>query len=129
MTIVGRATHAMIHLIAEDTWYRTWDWFHQHPEAQFAYWAKDEFLSDKATDKEKEEFVKRHPEIENLDDHTTVHILNDQIILATFCPRLKAGIKEMCDDGITWEVTSGIHYVIEADGDNYMIIVSKQTGS
>lgn len=125
MTITGRATLAMIHITAEDTWYRTWAWFHSHPDAQFAYWGRDEFLSDKADDKEKEEFIKRHPEINNLNDHTTVHILNDQIILATFCPRLKEGIKEMYNEGIIWEVTDGVHWLIEPDEDNYMIILSK----
>ena len=125
MTVVGRATYAMIHAIIEDTWSRIWDWFHAHPEAQFAYWGKDEFLSDKAGSKEKEEFIKRHPEIDDLNNHTTVHILNDQIILATFCPRLKAGIEEMYNSGITSEVTDGIHWIVKPDEDNFMIILSK----
>lgn len=125
MTIIGRATLAMIHAIVEETWDRIWNWFHQHPEAQFAYWGKDEFLSDKATDKEKQEFVKRHPEIDNLDDHTTVHILNDQIMLATFCPRLKAGIKEIYESGHTHEINDGISWTITPDDDNFIITASK----
>ena len=125
MTITGRATLAMIRMIANQTWDRTWEWFHQHPEAQFAYWGKDEFLSDKATTAEKEEFIKRHPEIDNLDDHTTVHILNDQIILGTFCPRLRAGLAEIYDEGIDHEVIEGIAWAITPDNDNFIITVSK----
>lgn len=125
MTVTGRATLAMVHMLAEQTWDRIWDWFHQHPEAQFAYWGRDEFLSDKATAIEKEEFVKRHPEIDNLDDHTTVHILNDQVILATFCPRLRAGIKEMYDEGVTHGVTNGISWMIKPDENNFLIFASK----
>ena len=125
MTVTGRATLAMIHMLAGQTWDRIWDWFHQHPEAQFAYWGRDEFLSDKATAIEKEEFVKRHPEIDNLDDHTTVHILNDQVILATFCPRLRAGIKEMYDEGVTHGVTNGISWMIKPDENNFLIFASK----
>lgn len=125
MTITGRATLAMIHAIIEDTWDRVWDWFHQHPEAQFAYWGKDEFLSDKATDKEKQEFVKRHPEIDDLNDHTTVHILNDQIMFATFCPRLKAGIKEIYESEYTHEIYNGISLTVTPDNDNFIVTVSK----
>ena len=126
MTITGRATLAMFHAIAEDTWNRIWEWFHAHPEAQFAYWGSNELLSDKATETEREEFIKRHPEIDDLNDHTTLHILNDQIILATFCPRLKAGVKELYDEGIISETNDGITWVIAPDGDNYMITVSKK---
>lgn len=125
MTITGRATLAMIHAIIEDTWDRVWDWFHQHPEAQFAYWGKDEFLSDKATDKEKQEFVKRHPEIDDLNDHTTVHILNDQIMFATFCPRLKAGIKEIYESEYIHEIYNGISLTVTPDNDNFIVTVSK----
>ncbi len=105
MTFIGSATLAMMHAIASDTYVRVFEWFKEHPDALFAYWAKDEFLSDKATEDERKDFVARHPEIDNLSDHTTVMILNDSVILQTFCPRLKAGIKEIYNDGIHYEST------------------------
>lgn len=124
MTFVGSATLAMMHAIASDTYDRVFEWFKEHPEAQFAYWAKNEFLSDKATEDEKKDFVVRHPEIDDLNDHTTVMILNDSIILQTFCPRLKAGIKEIYDDGIHSEDLADVYYTIEPDADNYRIVLS-----
>jgi len=124
MTFIGRATQAMFHAIASDTYVRVFEWFKKHPEAQFAYWGKDEFLSDKATEDERKDFVARHPEIDDLNDHTTVMILNDSVILQTFCPRLKAGVKEIVDDGITAEDLPDVYYVIEPDGDNYRLTLS-----
>ena len=124
MTFIGSATLAMIHAIASDTYARVFEWFKEHPDALFAYWAKDEFLSDKATEDERKDFVARHPEIDNLNDHTTVMILNDSIILQTFCPRLKAGIKEIYNDGIHFEDLADLRYTIEPDADNYRIIAS-----
>ena len=124
MTFIGSATLAMIHAIASDTYTRVFEWFKEHPEAQFAYWAKDEFLSDKATEDERKDFVARHPEIDDLNDHTTVMILNDSVILQTFCPRLKAGIKEIYDDGIHSEDLADLYYTIEPDTDNYRIVLS-----
>ena len=124
MTFVGSATLAMMHAIASDTYARVFEWFKEHPEAQFAYWAKDEFLSDKATEDERKDFVARHPEIDNLNNHTTVMILNDSVILQTFCPRLKAGIKEIYNDGIHSEDLADLCYTIEPDTDNYRIVVS-----
>ena len=124
MTFIRSATLAMMHAIANDTYVRVFEWFKEHPEAQFAYWAKDEFLSDKATEDEKKDFVARHPEIDDLNDHTTVMILNDSVILQTFCPRLKAGIKEIYDDGIHSEDLADLCYTIEPDTDNYRIVVS-----
>lgn len=124
MTFVGSATLAMMHAIASDTYVRVFEWFKEHPEAQFAYWAKNEFLSDKATEDERKDFVARHPEIDDLNDHTTVMILNDSVILQTFCPRLRAGIKEIYDDGIHAEDLADLYYIIEPDADNYRIVVS-----
>lgn len=124
MTFIGRATLAIIHFVASDTYVRVFEWFKKHPEAQFAYWGRDEFLSDKATEDERKDFVARHPEIDDLNDHTTVMILNDSIILQTFCPRLKAGIKEMYDDGIRSEDLPDVYYIIEPDADNYRAILS-----
>ena len=124
MTFVGSATLAMMHAIASDTYVRVFEWFKEHPEAQFAYWAKNEFLSDKATEDERKDFVARHPEIDDLNNHTTVMILNDSIILQTFCPRLRAGIKEIYDDGIHAEDLADMYYIIEPDADNYRIVVS-----
>lgn len=124
MTFVGSATLAMMHAMASDTYVRVFEWFKEHPEAQFAYWAKNEFLSDKATEDERKDFVARHPEIDDLNDHTTVMILNDSIILQTFCPRLRAGIKEIYDDGIHAEDLADTYYIIEPVADNYRIVLS-----
>ena len=124
MTFIGSATLATMNAIASDTYVRVFEWFKEHPEAQFAYWAKDEFLSDKATEDERKDFAARHKEIDDLNDHTTVMILNDSVILQTFCPRLKAGIKEIYDDGIHSEDLSDVYYTIESDTDNFRIVLS-----
>lgn len=126
MTYIGSATLAMFHAIASDTYVRVFEWFKEHPEALFAYWGKDELLSDKATEDERKDFVARHPEINDLNDHTTVMILNDSVILQTFCPRLKAGIKEIYDDGIHYEDLTGLYYTIESDADNYRLVLSRK---
>lgn len=126
MTFIGRATRAMFNTIADETYDRVFEWFKKHPEAQFAYWAKDEFLSDKATDDERKDFVARHKEIDDLNDHTTVIILNDTVILQTFCPRLKAGIKELFEDGIITGTYEKTQYFIEKDESNFRILLGKK---
>ena len=99
MTAIGSATKAMFNAISNETWHRARDWFNAHPEEEFAYWAKDDFLPGSACLKSKVEFVKMHPEIEDIDDHTKVHFEGDTLVLDHFCPRLRAGIKDFYESG------------------------------
>ena len=127
MTPVGRATAAMFHAIMDETFDRAMDWFKQHPEEQFAYWGKDDFLPASAESIAREQFCNMHPEIDDLDDHTTVYRFGDCIVLRTFCPHLKAGIKELWDEGPDYRMyqTKTTGYEIVPEGDNFKITVYK----
>lgn len=123
MTAIGTATAALIQLIAVDTYDRVRLWFYKNPDADFAYWGKDTFLSNLATEDEKKVFVESHPEIDDLNDHTTVHIDDRYVIIKDFCPRLKEGVKEVYNKiGSEVQFIKKIAYKIEPDSDNYKII-------
>ena len=124
MTFVGSATLAMFNTICKDTYYRAKRWFSEHPDVDVAYWAKDDFLPFQSDNDLKLKFVKEHPEIENIDDHTLVKFDEGTLKAWHFCPRLKAGIKEIYDDGIHSEDLADVYYTIEPDADNYRIVVS-----
>lgn len=121
MTVVGLATKAMFNLIAHDTYERAKEWFKEHPDVMFAYWAKDDFLSCEASEDSQECFLKAHPEIEDISDHTIVCFGNDTLSLFHFCPRLMNGIKDFyesgycCGDGWTVEPDPSIlgNYIVK----------------
>lgn len=100
MTAIGSATKAMFNAIYKDTYYRAKRWFAEHPDVEIAYWAKDDFLPYQSSDEAKLKFVKDHPEIENIDDHTLVKFDGDTLILWHFCPRLRDGIADFYTSGI-----------------------------
>lgn len=101
LTIVGRATKIILDTECERTYIRAMEFFNNNPNELSAFWGKDEFLKGSATEEEKTAFVKKHPEIEDIHNHTSITRLGNMIILGTFCPRLYAGIKELYDNGYT----------------------------
>lgn len=109
MTAIGSATKAMFNAISEDTYCRAKKWFAEHPDVEKAYWAKDDFLPFQASYDDKLKFVKAHPEIENIDDHTLVKFDEGTLKLWHFCPRLRDGIADFYTSGICsgdgWFVT------------------------
>lgn len=100
MKAIGSATKAMFNAICEDTYYRAKRWFAEHPDVEIAYWAKDDFLPYQSSDEAKLKFVKDHPEIENIDDHTLVKFDGGTLKLWHFCPRLRDGIADFYTSGI-----------------------------
>lgn len=109
MTAIGSATKAMFNAICGDTCYRAKKWFSEHPDVEVAYWAKDDFLPLQSEHDDKLKFVKEHPEIENINDHTLVKFDGDTLKLWHFCSRLRDGIADFYASGICsgdgWTVT------------------------
>ena len=100
MTDKGQATIAMFNAIAKDTKRRARRWFKEHKDCVVAYWGKDDFLPYQSDYSAKREFMERHPEIEDLDDHTLLRFDNDTLVLWHFCPRIKNGIKDFYSEGV-----------------------------
>ena len=99
----------MFNAISEYTYSRAKKWFTEHPDVKVAYWAKDDFLPLQSDHDAKLKFVKEHPEIENIDDHTLVKFEGGTLKLWHFCPRLRDGIADFYLSGICsgdgWTVT------------------------
>lgn len=120
MTVLGSATKAMFNAICLDTYTRAKEWFNNHKDCYQAYWAKDDFLPVQSNYDAKLKFVKEHPEIEDINDHTLVHFENDILVLDHFCPRLREGIKDFYESGYC----SGDGWVVEPDSSikgNYIV--------
>lgn len=119
ITPKGNATKAMFNAIAEETLARAKKWFMENPDEPYCYWAKDTFI--KIADKDDADILKSHPEIEDINDHTTCMMLLDTLILEHFCPKLKAGIQDMWQAG----VTEGNHWKVCQDlaNDNFVVYV------
>lgn len=100
MKAIGSATKAMFNAISKETYYRAKKWFTEHPDVETAYWAKDDFLPFQSDYDAKLKFVKEHPEIENIDDHTLVKFEGETLVLDHFCPRLRDGIADFYSSGI-----------------------------
>ena len=100
MTAAGNATKAMFNMICKDTYERAKKWFADHPDVEKAYWAKDDFLPFQSDYDAKLKFVKEHPEIENIEDHTLIKFDGDTLKLWHFCPRLRDGIADFYSSGI-----------------------------
>ena len=111
MTAIGSATKALFNAIHEETYYRAKKWFSEHPDVKVAFWAKDTFLPVQSDYDAKLKFVKEHPEIENIDDHTLVKFEDAILELWHFCPRLRDGIADFYSSGIC----SGDGWVIMPD--------------
>ena len=128
MTVRGNACKALFNAIVRSTIDRVLDWFSKHPEQKFCYWANNEFLPAEYTEQMKKDFLCRHPEIEDLSDHTTVYcdIATQCITLRTFCKKLREGIADMVADGCTGNTVNGAVWRVTPEGDNYKIIIYKQ---
>ena len=100
MKAIGAATKAMFNAIGKETYHRAKKWFTEHPGIETVYWAKDDFLPFQSEYEAKLRFVKEHPEIENIDDHTLVKFDGDVLKLWHFCPRLRDGIADFYSSGI-----------------------------
>lgn len=123
MTVKGSATKAMFNAICSDTCKRAKKWFEEHPDVKVAYWAKDDFLPYESDSNAKAEFVKEHPEIEDINDHTLICVDGETVRLWHFCPRLRDGIKDFYESGIC----SGNGWYVKPDTtiENNWILESK----
>lgn len=123
MTYRAAATKALFNSIPKDTFLRAKKWFQEHPEEPYCYWAKDEFIAIK--DKDNKSILDKHPEIEDINDHTIVEFNLDTNVacLSRFCPKLKQGIQELYDSGYKSNDVDGIHWLITPviNTDNYKL--------
>ena len=115
----GLATKAIFNALCKTTYTRAVEWFREHPEEEYAYWGKDEFLPGSASEQEKASFASRHPEVDDINDHTLIKLEGDTAVLWHFCPRLKEGIKDFYDSG--YDVGKDCMWTVKPDGDNYKV--------
>lgn len=120
MTAEGKAILAMFNGISHDTYYRACEWFKVNPcHPPYCYWARDEFIS--VEHRHDTDTLARHPEIDDIDDHTIVSIHDDVLYLTEFCPRLRTGIKAMIDGGVCEGNQENIFWRAKPYGDNYIV--------
>lgn len=124
MTTKAAVTKALFNAIAQSSFERIISWFKQNPTQKYCYWASDEFLQADCSEQDKRDFISRHPEIEDLNDHTTVYydLSTDTVTLRTFCKRLREGIAAMLAEGYTSNISNGITWHVEPEGNNYKVI-------
>ena len=122
MNLKAHATKIMFNQIAKDTFLRAKQWFKEHPEEPYCYWAKDDFIAIK--DKTNQAVLSKYPEIEDIDDHTIVEFDfdNDVMYLGKFCPKLKQSIYELYSSGVTQGDANGYHWGIVPDGENFKVL-------
>lgn len=127
MTVKGASLKAMLNYMARDTFKRALEWKQKNAQEPYCYWAKDEFIS--IRDKYNPAILGRHPEIDDIDDHTIVEfdLATRNLQLSRFCPRLKSSIKEMVESGYTSNDVDGLHWYILPDGENYKLICYEVT--
>ncbi len=113
MDIKGKAVKNIFDFICAETYERTKKWFEQHPDEPYCYWAKDEFIP--IAEKDNKELLSKHPEIEDINDHTVVEFHDNKVLMHSFCPKLKESLSEMVAGGISESTAYGIHWWIEAD--------------
>ena len=125
MTAKGNATKAMLNLMAKDTFHKAKEWFETYPDEPFCYWGKDhDFLPASATEQQKQDFMKRHPEIEDLNDHTIVQFdeFTQALYLSKFCPRLREGLRDILESGINSNTVDGFRWRIIPDEGNFRVV-------
>lgn len=117
-------TKALFNAIAQSSFERIVDWFKQNPSQKYCYWASDEFLPADCSEQDKQDFISRHSEIEDLSDHTTVYYDSSSgtVTLRTFCKRLRECIAAMLAEGYTSNVVGDISWRVEPEGNNYKVI-------
>lgn len=123
MNFKAHAVNTMFKALAKDTFLRVKKWFEEHPDEPYCYWAYDEFIS--IADKDNEELLKKHKEIDDINDHTIVQwdSLSDTMFLSRFCPKLKQSIYELYSSGVTQGDVDGYHWSIIPDDDNFKVLV------
>lgn len=115
MKVNGRAVKVMFDFICAETYEKTKKWFQENPDEPYCYWSKDEFIH--IRDKENQELLARHPEIEDINDHTIVEFHDGKVFMHSFCPKLRESLSAMYEGGISENVAYGIHWWIEPDPD------------
>lgn len=115
MGIKGSSVKAMFDFICAETYDRTAKWFNEHPNEPYCYWAKDEFIS--IAEKDNQELLKAHPEIEDINDHTIVEFHDGKVLMHSFCPKLKDSLADMMACGVSENTAYGIHWWVEPDPD------------
>ena len=124
----GVACMAMFRAIAVDSWKKYNDWFDEHPEEPYCYWSKDEPIH--PDDKDNKELLAKHPEIEDIDDHTIVERKGDSLKFSKFCPRLRKSIGAVLGDKYVLEFKHDkfdvqIFRVKDGSCDNYDIYIKE----
>lgn len=125
MTNIGNATKTVINTLIVDTFKAAEKWFKSHADEPFCYWGKDfDFLPASATEQEKADFMQRHKEVEDLNDHTIVQFdpYTRALYLSKFCPRIRDGLKDMFEARYDCNSLDGYHWRIVADKDNYKLV-------
>lgn len=121
----GIACRALFKVIAKDTYDRYREWFRQHPEEPWCYWSKDEPIMIK--DHDNADLLAKHPEIEDIDDHTTVRVEDGAVIMRDFCPRMRAPLESMLGGKDEYLIESdGYSVLTTRDGYNYKVTVRKE---
>lgn len=122
----GNATQVMFNSIIDETLERVEQWFDEHQNEPYCYWAKDEFIS--IADKNNQFILDKHPEIEDINDHTVVQWNEEAKVmrLSRFCPNLKAGIADMFENGAIHGHGKTCNWAIFKDKDNYELIGYKE---
>ena len=118
----GNATRVMFNAIIDETLERVEHWFEMNPKEPYCYWAKDEFIS--IADKNNLAVLDKHPEIEDINDHTIVQWNSEAEVfrLSKFCPKLKEGIADMFENGVTHGHGKTCCWAIFKDGDNFEVL-------
>lgn len=122
MNYKAHAVNTMFKTLAKDAFLRAKKWFKEHPDEPYCYWAYDEFIS--IADKDNEELLKKHKEIDDIDDHTIVQwdSLSGTVFLSRFCPKLKQSIYELYSSGVTQGDADGYHWDIIPDDENFKVL-------
>ena len=118
----GNATRVMFNSIVDETLERVEQWFELNPKEPYCYWAKDEFIS--IADKNNIDILSRHPEIEDIDDHTIVQWNNEAEVvrLSRFCPKLREGLADMYENDVVHGHGKTCNWALFKDGDNFEVL-------
>ncbi len=114
------ACMAVFKAICRETVDKYWAWFREHPGEPYCYWSADEPIA--IRDKDNEELLAKHPEIEDIDDHTTVRPDGDSLVFKDFCPKLRRAVGAYMKGKDQHLMTiDGVRVVTVPDGDNFKI--------
>lgn len=118
----GRACLAMFKAICKDSWDRYNKWFDENPHKEFCYWSKDEPIPPEG--KHDKELLSKHPEIEDIDDHTIVERDGSMLVFTKFCPRMRDSISKMLGaEGRMDFSHCGMLVSVRRDSGNYKVTV------